>query len=217
MATPEERIAAEIMKTVRRLELPLELDEITEGRGNCFPLSILAQGRRPEIFREMSEPIQRVIQQNDPTSLRRAVHKFISDSRSETIQKYKLAYKEVVASIDKKTWEEYWEIMIRNYEWVDYIFIQSTAWYLGHDILIVTTTSMENKPFITISGNLVDENIPCPGIALIIGSKSNIHYQSLLPLSIRFQKKQFQASFPVNTIKLKLSTTVSYHPKFDLD
>ena len=46
MATPEERIAAEIMKTVRRLELPLELDEITEGRGNCFPLSIFAQGRR---------------------------------------------------------------------------------------------------------------------------------------------------------------------------
>ena len=101
----------------------------------------------------------------------------MSDSKSETIQKYKLAYEEVVASIDKKTWEEYWEIMIRNYEWVDYIFIQSTAWYLGHDILIVTTTSMENKPFITISGNLVDENIPCPGIALVIGSKSNIHYQ----------------------------------------
>ena len=69
MVTPEERIAAEIMKTVRRLELPLELDEITEGRGNCFPLSILAQGRRREIFQEMSEPIQRVIQENDPTSL----------------------------------------------------------------------------------------------------------------------------------------------------
>ena len=106
MATPEERIAAEIMKTVRRLELPLDLDEITEGRGNCFPLAILAQGRRPEIFQKMSEPIQRVIQENDPTSLRRAVHKFMSDSKSETIQKYKLEYKDVLASIDKKSWKE---------------------------------------------------------------------------------------------------------------
>ena len=51
MATENEwRIAQEIMKTVRRHELPLRLDEITKGRGNCFPLSILAQCRRPEIF-----------------------------------------------------------------------------------------------------------------------------------------------------------------------
>ena len=46
MATEDElRIAHEIMKTVRRLQLPLQLDEITEGRGNCFPLSVLAQCR----------------------------------------------------------------------------------------------------------------------------------------------------------------------------
>ena len=38
MATADEiRIAHEIMKAVRRLQLPLKLDEITEGRGNCFP------------------------------------------------------------------------------------------------------------------------------------------------------------------------------------
>jgi hypothetical protein len=47
----EKMIAGEIMNTVRRLQLPLKLDEITEGRGNCFPLAILAQGRRSEIFR----------------------------------------------------------------------------------------------------------------------------------------------------------------------
>ena len=57
MATAEEKIAAEIMKTVRRLELTLKLDEITEGKGNCFLLSILAQVRRTEIFPEMSKPI----------------------------------------------------------------------------------------------------------------------------------------------------------------
>ena len=110
MAAGDERIAAEIMETVRRLELPLRLDDITEGRGNCFPLSILAQGRRSEIFPEMSEPIKNIIQQDDPTLLRRAVHKFMEDSESETIQKYKQEYEEVLASIDKKTWKEYWEL-----------------------------------------------------------------------------------------------------------
>jgi hypothetical protein len=58
MATEDElRIAHEIMKTVRTLQLPLKLDEITEGRGNCFPLSVLAQCRRQEIIQNMNEQI----------------------------------------------------------------------------------------------------------------------------------------------------------------
>ena len=108
-----------------------------------------------------------------------------------------------------------------NCEWVDYIFVQSTAWFLNHDILIVTTTCTENRPFITISGNLVDENFPCPGTALILGSKSNVHYQSLLPLNRQLKKKQFKVSLPQNTIKLKMFMATraaqSYHLKLDLN
>ena len=117
----EQRIATEIMKKVRRLDLPLKLDEITEGRGNCFPLAILAQGRRIEIKRNLSSIIQNIMQQDDPTMLRRAVLTFITKSRNKTIQKYKRTYGEVLAVIDGKTWEDYWKVMIRNYEWVDYI------------------------------------------------------------------------------------------------
>ena len=83
------RIAQEIMKTVRRLQLPLKLDEITEGRGNCFPLSILAQCRRHEIFQNLNVQTQNLIQQNDPTLMRRAVHAFITNSRHQKIQEYK--------------------------------------------------------------------------------------------------------------------------------
>jgi hypothetical protein len=147
MATQTElSIASEIMKTVRRLQLPLKLDEITEGRGNCFPLSILAQGRRSEIFRGLSSLTQSIMLENDPTKLRKEVFKFMTNSRHRTIQNYKKTYEEVLASIDDKTWAKYWEGMLRNYEWVDYIFIQSTAWYLHHDIIIVTTTSTEKIP-----------------------------------------------------------------------
>ena len=155
MATDDElRIAQEIMKTVRRLQLPLQLDEITEGRGNCFPLSVLAQCRRREIKQHMNEPIRRLMAQNNPTLLRRAVHAFMTNSRHQSIQEYKGRYTEVLAALDNKNWNEYWKVMLRNYEWVDYIFIQSTAWFLKHDIIIVTTSSTEDHPYITISGNL---------------------------------------------------------------
>ena len=90
MATQDEkRIGHEIMMIVRRLQLPLKLDEITEGRGNCFPLAILAQCRRIEVFRGLSSFIQNLIQQDDPTLLRRAVYSFMANSRHKTIQNYK--------------------------------------------------------------------------------------------------------------------------------
>ena len=78
----EELIALEILKKIRKLNLPLKLDEITEGRGNCFPLSVLAQCRRPEIFRQLKEDIQNIIERCDPTLLRQAVYNFMSKSKT---------------------------------------------------------------------------------------------------------------------------------------
>ena len=107
MATADElRIAHEIMKAVRRLQLPLQLDEITEGRGNCFPLSVLAQCRRQEIFQNLTTPIRGLIQQGDPTLLRRAVHSFMMKSRHSKIQAYKRRYQEILAPVDDRSWRE---------------------------------------------------------------------------------------------------------------
>ena len=141
----ERRIALEILKKIRRLQLPLKLDDITEGKGNCFQLATLAQCRRREILQNLDRSTQNLVQQNDPTLLRRAVYSFMATSRNQKIKEYKRRYEEVLAALDNKSWREYWEVMIRNYEWVDYIFIQSTAWFLGHDIIIVTTTSTEKS------------------------------------------------------------------------
>ena len=98
--------------------------------------------------------------------------------------------------------------MLRNYEWVDYIFIQSTAWFLQH-IIIVTTSSTEDHPYITISGNLTDERIPCQSIPLTIGTKSNVHYQSLLPIEVRVSRNQIKPSSPGDTIELELSKAMT--------
>ena len=110
--------------------------------------------------------------------------------------------------------------MLRNYEWVDSIFIQSTAWFLGLDIIIITSTSTDEHPYITISGNLVDEQIPCQGIPLTIGSKSNVHYQSLLPLEVRVPRNSIPPRSPEDTINMKVSATSSQQNEFpgpDLD
>ena len=210
MATEDElKIAQEIIKTVRRLQLPLRLDEITEGRGNCFPLAVLAQCRRQEIKQHLTDPIRSLIEQNDPTLLRRAAHAFMENSRHETIQEYKRRYTEVLAPLDNKNWREYWKVMLRNYEWVDYIFIQSTAWFLQLDIIIVTTSSTEDHPYITISGNLADERIPSQGIPFTIGTKSNVHYQSLLPIEVSVPRNQMKPSSPEDTIEMELLTAIT--------
>ena len=213
----ERRIALEIMKKVRKLNLPLKLDEITEGRGNCFPLSVLAQCRRLEIFRQLDVQTQNIVNTGDPTLLRKAVYNFILNSKNQKIINYKMEYEEIVGPLDNKNWKQYWQVMIKNYEWVDAIFIQSTAWFLGHDIIIVTTTSTEKHPFLTISGNLVDENTPCPGIELTIGSMSQVHYQSLLPITIQVQKNQIKAGFPEDTIKLKASSCNPNHSRHKIE
>ena len=207
----EQRIAEEIMKTVRRLQLPLKLDDITEGKGNCFPLSILAQGRRVEIYNNLKPRAKTIIDQNNPTLLRKEIGNFMMQSRHSKIQIYKEKYEAVLAMIDDRSWQEYWELMSRNYEWVDYIFIQATAWYLNHDILIITTASTDDHPYLTISGNIVDENIPCQGVPLTIGSKLNVHYQSLLPLGVRIISypktttlEEEKSHLPDDTIELLL-------------
>ena len=57
----EKIIANEIMDTVHRLQLPLKLDQLTEGRGNCFPIAIIQQLRRPEIFSQLRAKPKRLV------------------------------------------------------------------------------------------------------------------------------------------------------------
>ena len=201
----EQRMAQTIMKTVRRLQLPFKLDEITEGKGDCFPLAIIAQCRRPEVFQELDEPIRIIISQRNPNALRKAVQQFMTKSINKRILKFRENYEEVLAALEKKTWTEYWDVMTRQYEWVEFIFIQGTAWYLSHDIIIITTSNTEENPYITISGNLADENLPCKGVPLVIGSLTNSHYQSLLPVTRRYQECQIKRTKAANPIFLTLS------------
>ena len=49
----ERRIADEIMETVNKLGLPLKLEQLTKGEGNCFLVAIIQQCKRPQILSEL--------------------------------------------------------------------------------------------------------------------------------------------------------------------
>lgn len=59
------------------------------------------------------------------------------------------------------------------------VLVQVTASYLLRDIVIVTTSSTVTNPFILISGDR-QEDMKAAGPVIIIGMKTNIHFQSLL-------------------------------------
>ena len=155
----EERLAKEIMRAVKRLNLPLKLDRLTEAKGDCFPLAVIAQCERPQIFHTLNSSMQKIIKQNNPSLLRMTVRNFIMNTSHSKIQEYEANYKEALAFEDGRSWTGYWKTIIEKYEWVDQTFVQATAWLLNHDIIIVLTSGTDDHPYITVSGNLLNEHI----------------------------------------------------------
>ena len=127
----ERQIATEIMETIHRLQLPLKLDQLTEGLGNCFPIAVIQQCRRPEIFTQLRPLPKKIIKHKTGYSLlRSSVKQFITKSRLPRITMFKAQYDETDGSANGETWEQYWSRMITDKTWVDYWFVQATAWYL---------------------------------------------------------------------------------------
>ena len=78
------------METVHRLELPLKLDQLTEGQGNCFPISIVQQCRRPEILEYLRPRVNQIVRlRNGHLTLRQNVMDFIMKSKTLRVQQFK--------------------------------------------------------------------------------------------------------------------------------
>ena len=149
----EKIIAREIMETVDRLQLPLKLDQLTEGRGNCFPISIIQQCQRPEILSYLRpKPRQIVKLRNGHSLLRQNVREFIMKSKTIRVKQLQEKFEETDGVADRESWSQYWQRMTTDKAWVSYFFVQATAWYLQMDIWIVATSWTEKDPYIVISG-----------------------------------------------------------------
>ena len=178
--------------TIRKCNLQLMQDNKTEGYGNCFPYAIVQQCRRPNI--------KAWLQKNNPgafvsshCTLRRKVKAFALESPHKTISDFKDNCKTILGNEDRNSWKDYWDKMGETGAWVDSIFVQVTAWYLRLDILILTTSSNIQNPFIRIGGEINNPKKFSLGPPLILGNYTNVHYQSLVPLA------NFGTSIPIET------------------
>jgi hypothetical protein len=74
--------------------------------------------------------------------------------------------------------------------WVDSVFVQLTAWYMGLDIKILTTSSKHENPYIIVTGEINISTASSEGPPFLLGNYTNVHYQSLLPLSLGYEAKK---------------------------
>ena len=168
-----------LVDAIKRCKVRLKLDNNTAGYGNCFPNAIVQQWQRPEINHFLHERNIKGIFKS-PQILRREITNFALNNKHKTIIEYKKTYETILYDTDR-TWMDYWVNMGRDGTWIDSICIQVTAWYIGLDIKILTTSSKPENPFIFISGNINNPLRNSDGPPILISNYTNVHYQSLLP------------------------------------
>ena len=79
---------------------------------------------------------------------------------------------------ETKTWDDYWNHMLKDGIWADQWFVQATALFLNMDIWIMDTTCTKEKPYFSVEGNLEDGEYTTD--VLYLGLAHESHYQSLL-------------------------------------
>ena len=172
------------MNSNKRLGLDFKLDKLTKGEGSCFPISVVQQLNREEVYERITrEDLRHLARTMDHHMLRLNVKDFIC--RLNWNHEKVLELKEIF-NIDQaakaevgeqsETWEVYWQKMLKHTEWADGYFIRATAWYLQMVIQIMDTKCKEDEPFYRIDGDFDD----CCTDILYIGYVSEVHYQSLL-------------------------------------
>ena len=198
-----------LSSVIKKCKLDLLLDNPTEGFGNCFPNALVQQCRRPEIKTWLQKNRPWAIF-NGHQSVRTKITNFALKSKDQAITNLRAKYEQVIGPAENKSWNEYWNLMGKDGTWVDHIFIQMTAWYMTLDILILTTSSKPENPFIIISGhkNTTDASNSDP--PLLMGNYTNVHYQSLLPGQIvNLHEKKNES----HLLKRSISKTNSKEPE----
>ena len=121
--------------------------------------------------------------------MRKKIKHFALNSQHKTLLEYKTNYEAILLQEDKKTWRDYWAQMGVEGTWIDSVFVQVTAWYIGLDIKILPTSAKAENPFIIVTGSLDNIRDSSNGPQLLVGNFSNVHYQSLLPLAMGSNRK----------------------------
>ena len=191
----ERRIAEEIIDVVKELELNLKLDRLTEYRYNSFPIALLQQLKRVDVYELLDQELKNLADQMDSKLLRKEIVRFIKTSNHIRIREFKVLYKESSGAA-QISWNEYWKDML-NPSWTDHWFVQAAAWFLKLDIDIVRIEPrLSDEPnhikrvYGMLNSSDGEANLRRKEIGpLFIGQKTDIHYQSLLPMNYVQEEK----------------------------
>ena len=160
---------------INEFGLHLRVDDITPGKGNCFFIAVIQQLRRQDIYCNLPGQLKKMADEWDHLALRRAVCTFAKSSPDVASRREFFLY-----SMAGRPWDVYWgpNYLMKSTIWVDAASVQVTAWFLGMDLLIVSDSSNAQDPYSRIYSSF--DEIPSAK-EILLGAKTDDHYQSLLP------------------------------------
>ena len=101
------RIAQNIFVKARDIRQEFEIDKLTRGSGDCFPISILQQLNRRKIWEHLDLSMKRTATSLNHSRFRNEVCKFMLKSRHKLVVEYKKQLEEVVFPMNRTTWTSY--------------------------------------------------------------------------------------------------------------
>ena len=156
-----------LLKVIADLELPLFMDDLTPGKGNCFFAAFCQQMRRPEVGLENLYTV---------TSLRCLICDYALTEIEERVVTFRNEYEKIAA----KPWNIFFNEMRKNGVYAEGPVPFVAAYMLNRNIIHISLTCKSNNPWYLIKGERVGETNVAP---IILGNISNVHFQSFLPTS----------------------------------
>ena len=154
----ERELADTIIESLRRNEVDdvFQLDKLTRGKGNCFMIATMQQLRREEAYEKSRPEVKEIAD--------RMNHKFfrknVSDWVMQNLTHPKIVKMREMYNLDQgikkdlgeetKTWDEYWNHMLKDGIWADNWFVQVTAIFLRMDFWIMDTKCTKKKPYFQV-------------------------------------------------------------------
>ena len=170
----ERGLADQIMNHVKKHKLKYKLDKLTRGHGNCFMIAVLQQLQQEHIYQGLSQQLKNLADGFSQMKLRQVIADFVNQGTDSRISGIKSQYNEArSAGLMAESWEDYWERLRLNGNWADTFFVHATAFFLKMNIQMVDTSA---SPFYMIEGT----RDTCLSKTIVLGLKTNVHYQSLL-------------------------------------
>ena len=100
----ERDLADRIMKYVDKHNLKLKLDKLTRGHGNCYPVAVLQQIRREDIFKSLDQDLKRAALTLDHLKLRNMVTDYVLSSNDVKIREMESNFLQSMGPL--QTWEK---------------------------------------------------------------------------------------------------------------